>query len=78
MPALASLQREESNTYPWLAGNERMEKKMETMIIEYIVTTVRIHSFIPSSPKVRTWSLTCSGIYQGCVAKQISEYLVAR
>ena len=28
-----------------------MEKKMETTIMGYIGTTIRIHSFIPSSPK---------------------------
>ena len=30
-----------------------MEKKMETTMMEYIGTTMRIHSFIPSLPKVR-------------------------
>ena len=34
--------------YLWLAGNEVMEKKMETTIMGYIGTTIRIHSFIPS------------------------------
>ena len=37
-------------TYPWLAGNEGMEKKMETIIMGYIGITTRIHSFIPSYP----------------------------
>ena len=32
---------------------EGMEKKMQTIIMGYIGTTVRIHSFIPSWPKVR-------------------------
>ena len=31
----------------WLAGNEGMEKKMETTIMRCLVTTIRIHSFIP-------------------------------
>ena len=35
-------------TYLWLAGNEGREKKMETTIMGYIGTTVRIHFFIPS------------------------------
>ena len=29
-----------------------MEEKMETTIMGYIGTTMRIHSFIPSQPKV--------------------------
>ena len=33
-----------------------MEKNMETTIMGYIGTTIRIHSFIPSQPKV---SLEC-------------------
>ena len=37
-------------TYPWLAGNEGMEKKMETTIMGYTAVTTRIHSFIPSYP----------------------------
>ena len=35
----------------WLAGNERMEKNMETTVVGYISnvgTTTRIHSFIHS------------------------------
>ena len=32
----------------WLAGNEVMEKDMETTIVGYIGATIRIHSFIPS------------------------------
>ena len=32
----------------WLTGNEGMEKNMETAIMGYIGTTIRIHSFIPS------------------------------
>ena len=35
-------------TFFQLAGNQGMEKKMETAIMGYIGTTVRIHSFIPS------------------------------
>ena len=35
-------------SYPWLAGTEGMEKKMETTILGCIGTTRRIHSFIPS------------------------------
>ena len=31
----------------WLSGDEGMEKKMETTIMGYIGTTIRIHSFIP-------------------------------
>ena len=34
-------------------GVEGMEKTMETTMMGYIGTTVRIHSFIPSQPKVR-------------------------
>ena len=34
--------------YLRLAGNEGMEKKMETTILGYIGTTLRMHSFIPS------------------------------
>ena len=30
------------------AGNEGMEKKMDTTIMGYVGTTLRIHSFIPS------------------------------
>ena len=29
----------------WLAGNGGMEKKMETTIMGYIGTTIRVHSF---------------------------------
>ena len=32
----------------WLAGNEGMERNMETAILGYIGITIRIHSFIPS------------------------------
>ena len=32
----------------WLAGNEGVEKNMETTIMGYLGTTTRIHSFIPS------------------------------
>ena len=31
-----------------LAGNEGMEKRMQTTIVGHIGTTIRIHSFIPS------------------------------
>ena len=34
----------------WSAGDEEMEKNMETTIIGYIGTTMRTHSFIPSCP----------------------------
>ena len=34
--------------YLWLAGSAGMEKKMENVIMEYMGTTGRIHSFIPS------------------------------
>ena len=34
-------------TYLWLAGNEGIDKKMETTIIGHLGTTVRIHPFIP-------------------------------
>ena len=33
---------------PWLAGNEGMKKNMETTIMGYVGTTIRIHSFIHS------------------------------
>ena len=39
-------------THLWLAGHEGMDKKMETTIMGDIETVVRIHSFIPSEPKV--------------------------
>ena len=29
-----------------------MEKKMEATVMGYVGTTIRIHSFIPSQPKV--------------------------
>ena len=33
----------------WLAGNQGMEKQMETIVRNgYLGTTTRIHSFIPS------------------------------
>ena len=35
-------------SYIWLAGNEGLEPKVETVIVGYIGTTIRIHSFIPS------------------------------
>ena len=35
-------------TYLWSAGNGGMEKEIETTIMGYIRTTIRIHSFIPS------------------------------
>ena len=34
--------------YLWLAGNEGMDKKMETSIMGHIGTTIGILSFIPS------------------------------
>ena len=34
-------------TYPWLAKNEGMEKKMETTIMGFIGTTIRIYSLNP-------------------------------
>ena len=34
--------------YVWLAGNDGMEKKMETSIMDYLGITMRIHSIIPS------------------------------
>ena len=39
-----------------LAGNEELEQKMDNHCIigDYIRTTVRIHSFIPSLPEPRT------------------------
>ena len=35
----------------WLAGNEGMKKKMETTMMGYLETTVRIHSFLPTLTK---------------------------
>ena len=35
-------------TGPWFAGHEGMKKNVETTIMGYIRTTVRIQSFIPS------------------------------
>ena len=35
----------------WLAGNEGMEKNMETIVVGYTGTAKGIHSFIPSQPK---------------------------
>ena len=32
-----------------------MEKKMETIIMGYRGTTIRMHSFIPSQPKISCW-----------------------
>ena len=37
-------------SYLWVAGNEGMDKTMETTMMGYIKTTIRIHSFIPSCP----------------------------
>ena len=37
-----------------------MEKKMETTIMRYIGTTIRIRSFIPREPKVRQTVVTNS------------------
>ena len=37
----------------WSAGNEGMERKMQLTIMGYIGPTIRIHSFIPSQPKIR-------------------------
>ena len=34
-------------SYLWLAGTEGMEKNMETTIMSYIGTAIRIHSFVP-------------------------------
>ena len=34
-------------SYLWLAGNEGMQKKMETTKMGYRGTTMRIHSLIP-------------------------------
>ena len=41
--------------YLWLAGNEGTQQKTETAIpiLGYIGTTIRVHSFIPSSPNQR-------------------------
>ena len=61
-------------TYLWLVGNEGMDKKMETTIMGFIVTTIgpktlnpkpisiRIHSFIPSQPKARRGGASVGGI----------------
>ena len=35
-----------------LAGNEGMEEKMGNTMVGYMGITIRIHSFIPSLPKV--------------------------
>ena len=35
-------------SYLWLAGNEGMDKTMETTIKDYIGTTIRIHPFFHS------------------------------
>ena len=32
----------------WLAGYEGMKNEMETTMMDYIGTTIRIHAFIPS------------------------------
>ena len=46
---IRSLQGLEAKTGLWLAGNEGMEKTMETTIMGYIGTSIRIPSFfIPS------------------------------
>ena len=42
--ALLSLE----SAYLWLAGGEGIGKNMETTIMGYIGTTIRIQSFIPS------------------------------
>ena len=34
--------------YLWLAGNEGLETKMETTIMGYIGTSIRIHCSIPN------------------------------
>ena len=34
--------------WSWLAGNLGMEKKMQTTIMRYVETTIRIHSFLHS------------------------------
>ena len=34
----------------WLAGNEGLEKKMETAIMGHLGTTISIYSSIPSQP----------------------------
>ena len=36
------------NYFPLVAGNEGMEKKMETTIMGHLGTSRRIHSFLPS------------------------------
>ena len=42
------------NYFLLVAGNEGMEKKLETAIMGYYIgISIRIHSFLPSSPKVR-------------------------
>ena len=35
-----------------VSGLEGVEKKMETTVMGYVGTTIRIHSFFPSLPKV--------------------------
>ena len=42
-------------TYLWLAGNEGMEKKMETTVLDYIANTIRIHSSRYSGFEIGTW-----------------------
>ena len=39
----------------WSAGNDGMEKEMETTFLGYTGTTIRIHSFIPRKPKASIW-----------------------
>ena len=51
----------QAKTYLRLAGNEGMDKKMETTITGCIGTTLRIHSFIPSYPWVRRDPLCLGG-----------------
>ena len=43
-------------TYLWLAGNEAMEKKVETTIMSYIETTIRIHILLAYSSGFRLGS----------------------
>ena len=48
-----------------------MDKKMETTIIGYAGTTIRIHSFLPSSPpkaslRFRGWACRDYGVYRVC------------
>ena len=59
--------------YPWLAGDEGMEKNMEATIMRYIGTTTRILSFIPSQPEVRSPIKDASSCFGGpCFASPSS------